>query len=106
MAGNDETNDSGRAPRAARWAGEATLSVERAFVVHFSNAGGPGLHRFSGRVEHLPSGETADFSSLKGLLAFFVDVLDASQPDGRSVKPSSSCDARESVHAPRKGERR
>ena len=45
------------------------LSVERAFVVHFSTGGGPGRRRFSGRVEHLSSGESARFSSLKGLLA-------------------------------------
>ena len=56
------------------------LSVERAFVVHFSTGGGPGRRRFSGRVEHLSSGESARFSSLKGLLAFFAEVLDGTAP--------------------------
>jgi hypothetical protein len=54
-----------------------TLSVQRAFVVHFGAGGGPGRRRFSGRVEHLSSGESMHFSSLKGLLAFFAASLDA-----------------------------
>ncbi len=58
----------------------SALSVQRAFVVHFSAGRGPGRRRFSGRVEHLCSGESAHFSSLKGLLAFFAAVLDVSAP--------------------------
>jgi hypothetical protein len=42
------------------------LSVHRAFVVHLGPGGGPGRRRFSGRVEHLSSGASAQFSSLKG----------------------------------------
>jgi hypothetical protein len=56
----------------------STLSARRAFVVHLSAAGGGGRRRFSGRVEHLSSGESRHFSSLKGLLAFFAEALDAS----------------------------
>ena len=56
---------------------ESTLSVHRAFVVHFGTRGQTGLRRFSGRVEHLSSGESMHFSSLKGLLAFFAAALDA-----------------------------
>ena len=55
----------------------STLSAHRAFVVHFGTGGGPGRRRFSGRVEHLSSGESMHFSSLKGLLAFFAAALDA-----------------------------
>lgn len=58
----------------------STLSVHRAFVVHLGAGGGPGRRRFSGRVEHLSSGQSAPFSSLKGLLAFFTAILDASAP--------------------------
>ena len=54
----------------------STLSVHRAFVVHLG-AGGPGGRRVNGRVEHLSSGRTAQFASLKDLLAFFAAVLDA-----------------------------
>ena len=54
-----------------RFPPESTLSVQRAFVVHFTTGGGPGRRRFSGRVEHLPSGESTHFCSLEGLLAFF-----------------------------------
>ena len=55
----------------------STLSAHRAFVVHLGTGGGPGRRRFSGRVEHLSSGESMHFSSLKGLLAFFAAALDA-----------------------------
>ena len=55
----------------------STLSVRRAFVVHLGAGGGPGRRRFSGRVEHLSSGESAQFSSLKELRAFFAAILDA-----------------------------
>ena len=58
----------------------STLSVHRAFVVHFGASGGPGRRRFSGRVEHLSSGESMRFTSLKGLLAFFATALDAGAP--------------------------
>jgi len=54
---------------------DATLSAQRAFVVHLS-----ALDRqrvFSGRVEHLSSGQSTTFSSLGGLLAFFTSFLDA-----------------------------
>jgi hypothetical protein len=97
MAGNDKASDPSREPRGGLWADQPTLSVQRAFVVHFNHAGEPGHHRFSGRVEHLPSGEIADFSSLKGLLAFFVDVIDAGasshgprQDQRAPVAPTSS----------------
>lgn len=53
------------------------LSIHRAFVVHLRAAGGPGRARFAGRVEHLSSGRSALFSSLRGLLAFFGPTLDA-----------------------------
>ena len=55
----------------------STLSAHRAFVVHLGAGGGPGRRRFSGRVEHLSSGESMHFSSLKGLLAFFAATLGA-----------------------------
>jgi hypothetical protein len=58
----------------------SALSIQRAFVVHFSADPRPGRRRFRGRVEHLPSGTSAPFSSLKGLLAFFAAVLDVVPP--------------------------
>ena len=54
----------------------ATLPVERAFVVHFKTADRPG-RRFNGRVEHLASGAFTHFVSLRSLLAFFAERLDA-----------------------------
>jgi hypothetical protein len=54
--------------------------MQRAFVVHLGAGGGPRRRRFQGRVEHLPSGRTAYFSSLEGLLQFLAGVLDGSEP--------------------------
>ena len=58
----------------------STLSAHRAFVVHLGKGGRPGGRRFRGRVEHLSSGRSAQFSSLEGLVAFFAAFLDASAP--------------------------
>jgi len=77
----------------------STLSAHRAFVVHFGTTGGPGRRRFSGRVEHLSSGESIHFSSLRALLAFFAAALepDAAQPSYQ-LPPSA-------LHQHRKGNR-
>ena len=77
------------APRAEQG---STLSAHRAFVVHLGTGGGPGRRRFSGRVEHLSSGESMHFSSLKGLLAFFAAALDAAA--GVALRVSHDLDAR------------
>jgi hypothetical protein len=55
-----------------------TLPAERAFVVHFATAARRG-QRFAGRVEHLTSGTSAQFSSRAALWAFFAELLDASR---------------------------
>jgi hypothetical protein len=60
--------------------GASSLSVHRAFVVHFGMGGGPRRRRFHGRVEHLSSGRSAQFSSLEGLLAFVGLILDGYGP--------------------------
>lgn len=54
----------------------ATLPAHRAFVVHFRATTRRG-HRFIGRAEHLASGRFTHFASLRGLLAFFAQLLDA-----------------------------
>jgi hypothetical protein len=51
---------------ASRDARDSMLSAHRAFVVHLGAGGGPGRRRFSGRVEHLSSGESIRFTSLRG----------------------------------------
>lgn len=58
----------------------STLSVHRAFVVHLGTMGGSGRSRFCGRVEHLSSGQSARFASLKDLLAFFAAIVDGAVP--------------------------
>ena len=71
--------------------GRSGLSVHRAFVVHLNAAGGPTRRRFSGRVEHLSSGRTAQFSSLTGLLAFFGEFLADPRPRERPPNPDGAC---------------
>jgi len=55
----------------------SALSVQRAFVVHFAVDDRGTRRRFAGRAEHLSSGDSTQFSSLKGLLAFIAVHLDA-----------------------------
>jgi hypothetical protein len=52
---------------------ESRLSVHRAFVVQFRGDGDG--RRFSGRVEHVTSGQATRFASVKELLAFLQRVL-------------------------------
>jgi hypothetical protein len=54
---------------------ESTLSAQRAFVVHLSARDRQRV--FSGRVEHLSSGQSTYFSSLGGMMAFFTSFIDA-----------------------------
>jgi len=53
-----------------------TLPAQRAFVVHFAGSGRR-RRRFAGRVEHLASGRFRHFVSLRDLLAFLAEFLDA-----------------------------
>ena len=53
----------------------ATLPAQGAFVVHFRPPGRD-RRRFAGRVEHLASGASAQFASLRALLAFVTALLD------------------------------
>jgi len=57
----------------------STLSTQRAFVVHLGRPAGRHKRRFIGRVEHLSSGRSTHFTSLRGLLAFFAAVLEAAE---------------------------
>ena len=59
-----------------RYEPPTTLPTQRAFAVHFI-ATPRRRRRFAGRVEHLASGTFAHFASLRGLLAFFAQRLDA-----------------------------
>jgi hypothetical protein len=74
--------------------GAFTLSIHGAFVVHFGTGGR--RHRFRGRVEHLSSGRTAEFSSLEQLLGFVATILDGSEPSGAQ----SRIDRRRTTHQP------
>ena len=56
-------------------AGQAPLSPHRAFVVQFRAETAVEQGRFAGRVEHVVSGQAAQFQSLEELLAFIARVL-------------------------------
>jgi hypothetical protein len=55
----------------------ADLSVHRAFVVQFRADTVVEQGYLTGRVEHVVSGQAADFQSLETLLAFMARVLRA-----------------------------
>ena len=74
---------------------ESTLSAQRAFVVHLSARDRQRV--FSGRVEHLSSGQSTYFSSLGGLLAFFSSFIDAPRPHA----PRSPAGRARGTRAPR-----
>ena len=54
---------------------KAPLSVHWAFVVHFRLSTEIMQGRIEGRVEHVVSGQSTHFDSLKELLAFIARVL-------------------------------
>jgi len=56
---------------------ERPLSPARAFVVQFREDSEGTRERFTGRVEHMISGEAARFQSPEELLAFLARVLRA-----------------------------
>jgi hypothetical protein len=53
----------------------AHLSVNRAFVVQFQSDTAVEQGHLAGRVEHVVSGQAADFQSLEMLLVFIAQVL-------------------------------
>ena len=61
---------------------ERPLSPARAFVVQFREGTEAAGQHFTGRVEHMISGQAARFQTPEELLAFFARVLSAlhSQP--------------------------
>jgi hypothetical protein len=52
-----------------------SLPVRRAFVVQFHAEAEPEQGCFTGRVEHVLSGQAVKFSSLEELVAFFGRIL-------------------------------
>ena len=64
---------------------EPTLPSNRAFVVQFRVEGQEMQPECKGRVEHVVSGQAADFQSLETLLAFMARVLRAERE--RSATP-------------------
>ncbi|MDH3604584.1 MAG: hypothetical protein OEU26_33670 [Candidatus Tectomicrobia bacterium] len=63
------------------------LSVQRAFVVHFSGDTQMATGRVAGRVEHVVSGQVTRFESLESLLAFFDRVLSERRCDTPDASP-------------------
>jgi hypothetical protein len=59
-----------------------TLSIHRAFVVRLYDDLDLARDRVCGRVEHVVSGEGAEFHSADELLRFMERLLDARSPTG------------------------
>jgi hypothetical protein len=67
----------------------SALSPYRAFVVQFRAETDAGQGRYTGRVEHVVSGQSTRFASLEELLAFIAQVLTTVRaPPLRRVKKS------------------
>jgi hypothetical protein len=58
---------------------QPSLPIRRAFVVQFRTEANLERGCFTGRVEHVPSGQATRFSSVEELLAFFARVLHQEQ---------------------------
>jgi len=69
-----QTHSGRLTPEAAR-----PLSPARAFVVQFREETAGAGKRFTGRVEHMITGQAACFQSPEELVAFLVRVLNAAQ---------------------------
>ncbi len=54
---------------------QPSLPVHRAFVVQFRTQATVAERCFTGRVEHVLSGQATKFSSVEELLAFFDHIL-------------------------------
>jgi hypothetical protein len=53
----------------------------RAFRVHFGADADPGRGVFTGRIEHMRSGDASHFTSVQELLAFVEFWLSGQRPD-------------------------
>jgi hypothetical protein len=52
------------------------LPSRRTFLLRFSNAAAPRVGNYRGRIEHIPTGRTARFTSLEGIDEFVQEILD------------------------------
>ena len=55
--------------------GQPSLPTQRAFVVQLHSESKIAKGQFKGRVEHIVSGQSAHFSSMKALKAFMQRVV-------------------------------
>ncbi len=66
---------------------QGTLSPRAAFVVQFLAWSDPRSGVIGGRVEHIASGRSRRFASLKELLEFLADALTDPGPGGDEPPP-------------------
>lgn len=63
--------------------GASPMPPNRAFVVQFRESTEPAVGWFSGRIEHMMSGQSADFVTPEGLIEFFGRVMNREVPPQR-----------------------
>jgi hypothetical protein len=75
---------------------EESLPSRRTFLLRFSSSAQPqdGIHR--GRIEHIPSGRTARFTSLQSIDDFVQDVL--AHENGQNANNSTVANSKEKHH--------
>jgi hypothetical protein len=72
---------------------EEYLPSRRTFLLRFSSSAQPkdGIHR--GRIEHIPSGRTARFTSLQSIDDFVQDIL--AHENGQNSDNTTIADSKE-----------
>ncbi len=66
-----------------------SFSIQRAFVVQFTNHTALNAESLEGRIKHIVSGNSTRFQSLAELLTFVIQVLEAGHTS-RSDSPDYS----------------
>ncbi len=75
---------------------EESLPSRRTFLLRFSSTAQPqdGIHR--GRIEHIPSGRTARFTSLQSIDDFVQNIL--ADENGQDFENTTVADSKENNH--------
>jgi hypothetical protein len=71
---------------------QENLPSRRTFLVRFSNTAAPGAGIHRGRIEHIPTGRTARFTSLQDFDKFVENILadeNGQYPGNNQVTPEN-----------------
>ena len=75
---------------------EEHLPSRRTFLLRLSSTAAPQAGIYCGRIEHIPTGRTARFDSLRKLDDFVQDIL--SNENGQDFENTTDADSKENHH--------